>query len=57
VPRHRAELGQAMGCTRAAQAGRAGTVQLGRGGFSPVATNLFFYFLNIFEFLQIQKFV
>jgi hypothetical protein len=57
VLHRRAELGQAVGCMCAAQAGRAGTVQLGRGGFSRVTANLFFYFLNIFKFLQIQKFV
>jgi hypothetical protein len=36
--------------------GRAGTVQLGHGGFSPVIVDLFFfYFPNIFKSLQIQK--
>jgi hypothetical protein len=34
--------------------GCAGTVQLGRGGFGPVTID-FFYFLNIFKYLQIQK--
>jgi hypothetical protein len=37
--------------------GRADTVQLGRGGFGPVTVELFFYFLNIFKSLQIQKMV
>jgi hypothetical protein len=41
-----------------AQAGRIGTVQLGRGGFNLVAFDLFFfYFPNIFKSLQIQKIV
>jgi hypothetical protein len=34
--------------------GCAGTVQLYRDGFGPVTIN-FFYFLNIFKYLQIQK--
>jgi hypothetical protein len=46
-----------LGHARASQAGRAGTVQLGRGGFSAVAFDLFLYFLNIFKSLKIQKFV
>jgi hypothetical protein len=33
------------------------TQPLGRGGFGPLAVELFFYFLNIFKFLQIQKFM
>jgi hypothetical protein len=37
----------------AVQAGR----ELGHGGFGPVAFDLFFYFLNIFKSMQIQKFV
>jgi hypothetical protein len=37
----------------AAQAGR----ELGRGGFGPLAFDLFFYLLNIFKSLRIQKFV
>jgi hypothetical protein len=48
----RAPRGQwAMSTT--VQAGR----ELGRGGFNQVAFDLFFYFPNIFKFLQIQKFV
>jgi hypothetical protein len=45
------------GNTSVAQAGHISTVQLGRGGFNPLAFNLFFYFPNIFKSLQIQKFV
>jgi hypothetical protein len=33
------------------------TVPLGRGGFGPVAFDLFFYFLNIFKSLKIKKIV
>jgi hypothetical protein len=44
-----------LGHMHAMQAGCVGTVQLGRGGFSP--DELFFYFLNIIKYLQIQKFV
>jgi hypothetical protein len=46
-----------MGRAHAVQAGRAGTVQLGCGGFGLVTVELFFYFLNILKSLQIQKFV
>jgi hypothetical protein len=35
--------------------GQRVTVPQGRGGFGPVAFELFFYFPNIFKFLQIQK--
>jgi hypothetical protein len=43
-----------LGHTRVAQAGCAGTVQLGRNGFGPVTVELFFfYFPNIFKSLQI----
>jgi hypothetical protein len=57
VQRHRhahaawagAKLGQAVG--------RAHTTQLGRGGFSPLASHLLCYFLYIFKSMQIQKFV
>jgi hypothetical protein len=45
------------GHTSIAQAGHVGTTQLGRSGFWPLAVELFFYFLNIFKSLQIQKFV
>jgi hypothetical protein len=37
--------------TSVAQAGRIGTVQLGRGGFSLVAFDLFFFLF--FEYIQI----
>jgi hypothetical protein len=35
--------------------GQRVTVPQGHGGFGPVAFELFFYFPNIFKFLQIQK--
>jgi hypothetical protein len=39
-------------------AARAGPVQMGRGQeIGPLTLFYFFYFLNIFKFLQIQKFV
>jgi hypothetical protein len=47
----------ALGRAHAVQAGRAGTVQLGCGGFGLVTVELFFYFPNIFKSLQIEKFV
>jgi hypothetical protein len=54
----RLRLSQArLGHVCAAQAGCAGTMQLGHGGFGPLALELFFYFLNIFKSLQIQNFV
>jgi hypothetical protein len=37
--------------------GRAHTLQLGRGGFGPLASDLLCYFLYIFKSMQIQKFV
>jgi hypothetical protein len=46
-----------LGRAPTVQAGHADTVQLGRGGFGPVTAYLIFYFLNIFKFLKIQKFV
>jgi hypothetical protein len=45
-----------MGCARQDRGLRV-TVPLGRGGFGPLVIELFFYFLNIFKSLQIQKFV
>jgi hypothetical protein len=53
-----AEAGRArLGRAHAVQAGRAVTVQLSRARIQPSDSDLFFYFLNIFKFLQIQKFV
>jgi hypothetical protein len=49
--------GKAMGHSGTVRVGRIGTVQLCRSGFGPVTANLFFYLLNIFKSLQIQKFV
>jgi hypothetical protein len=44
-------LGRAQCYASVAQAGRIGTVQLGRGGFNLVAFDLFFFLFS--EYIQI----
>jgi hypothetical protein len=44
-----------MGRVGTVRVRRAGSVQLGHGGFGPATVDLFFYFSNIFKSLQIQK--
>jgi hypothetical protein len=47
----------AVGCARTMHVGHAPLCNWAERGFGPVAVELVFHFLNIFKFLQIEKFL